>query len=65
MKIGDHAGKVWKCLQKEGPISFSKVLKATRLNQREADRAIGWLAREHKIKIDKKGPVEVFSLVEE
>jgi len=64
-KIGDNAGKVWKALHGNGPISFTKVAKAAKLNQREVDRALGWLAREGKIVIEKKKTGEVIMLLEE
>jgi predicted transcriptional regulator len=60
--IGENAGKVWKYLDKHGEVSTASLVKGTKLSQREADRAIGWLAREGKIHIRKEAKKEIISL---
>ena len=57
MKIGTNAGKVYEYLRGKGPVSVGNIIKGTGLKQSEADRAIGWLAREGKLRLekDKKG----------
>jgi hypothetical protein len=62
-EIGDAAGKVWRHLDKHGRTSFAALCKAAKLKSREADRAIGWLAREGKIKLEREKNAELISLV--
>lgn len=64
MKIGTNAGKVFEFLRGKSQISISAIVKGTGLKQPEADRAIGWLAREGKIRIEKGKLGEVFTLTE-
>lgn len=60
--IGHAAGLVWKHLNENGDSSVSKVAKETGINKNDIHRAIGWLAREEKINIEKKGRSEVLTL---
>jgi len=48
-QFGEHAGKVWEALNCKGPLSETKLLTMTLLDERELQAAIGWLARENKI----------------
>ena len=50
--IGENAGKIWKVLYKEGKIDIYKILKLTKMDERDAYSAIGWLARENKIQFN-------------
>jgi len=52
-KYGLNAGKLWNTLQKYGPLTETTLLKSTRLSEEDFYAAIGWLARENKIR--KKG----------
>ena len=54
-EIGNAAGKIWNALNAEGSCSTEKLKKATRLNEKLMNQAIGWLARENKIYFQKKG----------
>jgi hypothetical protein len=63
-KIGENAGKIWSYLKAHGQCSFNKLCKGAKLKDREADRAIGWLAREGKVKIGKDKNAELISLSE-
>ncbi len=47
-KIGTNAGLVWKVLE-NGETSLKAVKKATKLNEKDLNMALGWLARESKI----------------
>jgi len=47
-KIGDNAGLVWKALE-DGEANVKAVKKATKLNEKDLNLALGWLAREGKI----------------
>ena len=48
-KVGANAGKVWTTLDVHGPLTFSNLLKNTKLSLNDLYVAIGWLARENKI----------------
>ena len=49
--IGTNAGKVWQFLHDKGPKTMTEISRGTGLAQSAFDRAIGWLAREGKIRI--------------
>jgi hypothetical protein len=63
-KIGTAAGVVWQYLKSNGPATASQVQKGTSLNAALTNQALGWLAREGNIRIDRSAPKEQFSLVE-
>jgi hypothetical protein len=48
--FGDNAGKVWRTLREQGPLNESDLLDKTHLNESDLCAAIGWLARENKIR---------------
>ncbi len=50
-EIGTYAGLVWKALAEENCNSLKTIKKATKLKEKEICAAIGWLAREGKIRI--------------
>ncbi len=52
--FGNNAGKLWKTLSDEGPQVRSKLLQSTNLTKDEFYGAIGWLAREDKVRKDKR-----------
>jgi hypothetical protein len=50
-ELGKNAGKIWQTLYNNGTlISQSKLQRKTSLSDQEFHGAIGWLARENKIK---------------
>ncbi len=53
--IGQAAGSIWNYLNEKGESSVSKMKKELDLKGNMADLALGWLAREGKIAIAKKG----------
>ena len=58
--IGTNAGKVWKALKEKGPMVASGIKKATALDDKHVYMALGWLAKEGKLKFeDKQGLVTV------
>ena len=61
-KIGKDAGKIWKFLEKNGDTSVTKLADSTKLSKNDVYKALGWLAREGKIVIGKKGRIETVSL---
>lgn len=63
VKIGENAGKIWNSLNKSGEMTISQVKKKATLNDTEANMALGWLAREDKVAIAKKGNSTKISLI--
>ncbi len=55
-QIGQAAGQIWHCLHKEGgSASLAKVREKTGLDSETALMALGWLAREDKVSMEKRG----------
>jgi len=52
-KIGVDAGKVWNALNSQRDIVVSTITKIAQINKRDAYSALGWLAREDKIRLSK------------
>jgi len=52
--FGTHAGVVWQTLEQNGPLSESALLEHTHLSTYQLFIAIGWLARENKIRKDEE-----------
>lgn len=50
-KIGISAGLVWASLEK-GELNVKAVKKATKLTEKDLNLALGWLAREGKVKFN-------------
>jgi hypothetical protein len=50
-KIGISAGLVWKVLE-DGELNVKAVKKATKLSEKDLNLALGWLAREGKVKFN-------------
>jgi hypothetical protein len=49
-KIGNNAGLIWSVLEGR-ELNVKAVKKATKLNEKDLNLALGWLAREGKIKL--------------
>ncbi len=49
-RFGESAGKLWSVLNEKGPQPVTKLKKNSGLNHSELLRAVGWLARENKIR---------------
>lgn len=62
--FGTNAGVVWKALSKNGPNNIADLVKATSLSREEVFGALGWLGRENKIVLEKRGRALIFSLSE-
>jgi len=60
--IGSAAGAVWTYLEKNGASSATKIAKETKLDAKNVQRALGWLAKEGKLSIVMKGRTETISL---
>ena len=52
--IGNNAGRIWDALQEDGPQVRSKIIEKTQMPEQDFFGAIGWLARENKIRKDKR-----------
>lgn len=48
--IGDAAGKIYRYLEAQGSRSVSQIQRDTRLSQSLTYLALGWLAREGKVR---------------
>jgi len=54
-QIGFSAGMIYDYLNNNGEVTFSKIKKELDLKGNFADLGLGWLAREDKVEISKKG----------
>ena len=61
-EIGDAAGKVWTYLNANGEVTTAKLIRDVACTRDLAQRAIGWLAREGKVHLEKKERVETIRL---
>ena len=50
-KIGNNAGLIWSALE-EGELNVKAVKKVTKLAEKDLNLALGWLAREGKVKFN-------------
>lgn len=50
-KIGKNAGLIWTALE-SGELNVKAVKKATKLTEKDLNLALGWLAREEKVKFN-------------
>jgi len=50
-KIGNNAGLIWSVLE-GGELNVKAIKKATKLAEKDLNLALGWLAREGKIKMN-------------
>ena len=62
-KIGQAAGQIWKILAtSKEPMTLATLPKRADVNAQLAQMALGWLAREGKIKLEEKGKTVFVSL---
>jgi len=54
IKIGETAGKIWGFLEENGEASLTQIKKGVKEDPNLILQAIGWLAREDKVQIEKK-----------
>ena len=50
--IGTNAGLIWNALNENKTLSVKEIKKATKLKEKEAFLALGWLAREGKVSLE-------------
>ena len=60
--IGEAAGKVWKFLEEKGEANFSQMKKGIQADPNLILQAIGWLAREDKLNMERKNRYLIYSL---
>lgn len=60
--IGATAGTVWKVLVENGPLSMARLVKAVGEPRDTVMQALGWLAREDKVRIEEEGRTRMVSL---
>lgn len=51
-EVGRYAGKVWDVLNRKKSATFTELRNTTKLGNKEIYAALGWLARENKVKKD-------------
>lgn len=51
-EFGFNAGRIWKTLNNKGPLTEEQLLEETCLRNHEFYAAVGWLARENKIRLE-------------
>lgn len=62
-EIGTNAGRVWQYLEENGESNSKVMKKALKLTDANLYMAIGWLYREGKVGLFKKGKEQVFFLI--
>jgi hypothetical protein len=60
--FGTKAGIVWGALNKNGPSNIGEIVKATGMRRELVYGALGWLGREGKISVERRGKAIIFSL---
>jgi len=61
-RIGDTAGQVWHLLDEEGPKKITQLVNRVDAPRDTVMQALGWLAREEKIRIEEQARSRVISL---
>ena len=61
-RIGETAGKVWRFLEEKDEATLTQIKKGVKADPNLVLQAIGWLAREDKLQIEKKGRYVTYAL---
>ena len=61
-QIGEVAGKVWMFLKQNGESNLNQLKRSVKADPNLILQGIGWLAREDKIRIEKKGRFVTYAL---
>ncbi len=61
--VGKAAGEIWNYLDKNGATSVAKLTRETKIDEKNIQRGIGWLAQEGKLSIEIINRAETVSLV--
>jgi hypothetical protein len=62
--FGTKAGIIWKALYQNGSTNIGNLAKITSLSREEVYSALGWLGRENKIVVERRGREMIISLSE-
>jgi hypothetical protein len=62
VEIGNAAGKVWQALNAKGSVAKAQLGKVTGLSNDQVNQAIGWLAREGKVSVEKTAKGDALKL---
>jgi predicted HTH transcriptional regulator len=61
--VGNTAGEIWKYLDKNGATTVAKLTRETKIEDKNIQRGIGWLAQEGKVSIEIINRAETISLI--
>ncbi|MDD5686889.1 MAG: winged helix-turn-helix domain-containing protein [Elusimicrobia bacterium] len=61
--VGENAGKVWQVLHTKGQSNLDELKNGTSLDDKNLYMALGWLAKEGKVKIEQKQKQIAVSLI--
>ncbi|MEI6267704.1 MAG: winged helix-turn-helix domain-containing protein [Methylococcaceae bacterium] len=61
--VGNAAGEIWNYLDKNGATSVAKLTRETKIDEKNIQRGIGWLAQEGKLSIEIINRAETVSLI--
>jgi len=61
--VGNTAGEIWKYLDINGSSSVAKLIRETKIDEKNIQRGIGWLAQEGKVSIEIINRAETISLI--
>jgi hypothetical protein len=62
--VGEMAGRIWRHLAQAGKVSLSDLEKAVQADSIAVHMALGWLSREDKLILERKGKSVVVRLKE-
>jgi hypothetical protein len=62
--FGTNAGIVWEVLNKNGPSNIDNLMKVTGLRRELVYGALGWLGRENKFTVERRGRALILSLLQ-
>lgn len=61
--IGTNAGLIWNALNESKSMNLKDLKKATKLKEKEAFLALGWLAREGKVSLEEAEKEVIITLL--
>jgi uncharacterized membrane protein len=64
-EMGEAAGTLWRYLRAHGPVTLSALQRGTRLAPPTFYMAVGWLAREGKVRLERAGRATRIALTEQ
>ncbi len=61
-QIGETSGLVWAILREKGPMTLTALKRQVKAPPDVVLMAVGWLAREDKLEVERKGRVQLLCL---